>query len=503
MFLLSRVATPGLVLLSLALLGYSIARASLVSYNNDEALTFLYHARSSVVDIVNYNSRIMPSNNHMLNSLLMKASSALLGESELALRLPNVLAHAVYLTTCLLLVRAYAPAILRPFALIVLSLNPYFLEFFSLSRGYGLAVASMMCSLFFALRAADPHRNLARHLWPAAIFASVTVLASIPFVNFCVAMFAVLGAIVLWRSRPTSLDQATWRAWLGRALRGSLPLLVSGLAVVAVMLPPILKLRQLNHFYIGGTIGFWTDTVGSLVDGSLYNVFYEDAAMPVVQVFVAVMLLLSAGLLVVRLVRRQADAHLTLTAIVLALVLLMSVSSIAQHQLLGVNYLKGRIGIMFVPLFSLLVLNFFLSLGKLLQGTRFSLVSPVAIVLLAALLGFHAANTLNTSYSAVLRGNASTRQMIDDLTAHYESTYGQDGTPVKVGISAGFKPVVEYYIVTRQLEWLKLQEFNTLREDYDYYYYDVDDGVVLNKKNLIRLDTYPLTGGVLATKVPD
>jgi hypothetical protein len=168
-----------------------------------------------------------------------------------------------------------------------------------------------------------------------------------------------------------------------------------------------------------------------------------------------------------------------------------------------VNYLKGRIGIMFVPLFSLLVLNFFLSLGKLLQGTRFSLVSPVAIVLLAALLGFHAANTLTTSYSAVLRGNASTRQMIDDLTAHYESTYGQDGTPVKVGISAGFKPVVEYYIVTRQLEWLKLQEFNTLREDYDYYYYDVDDGVVLNKKNLIRLDTYPLTGGVLATKVPD
>src|SRR6185503_6930941 len=105
-------------------------------------------------------------------------------------------------------------------------------------------------------------------------------------------------------------------------------------------LPPILKLRQLNHFYIGGTISFWTDTVGSLVDGSLYNVSYEDAAMPVVKVFVAVMLLLSAGLLLVRLVRRQADAHLTLTAIVLALVLLMAISSIVQHQLLGVNYLK-------------------------------------------------------------------------------------------------------------------------------------------------------------------
>ena len=69
MFLLSRVATPGMVLLSLALLGYSIARASLLSYNNDGALTFLYHARSSVVDIVNDSSRIMPSNNHMLKKV--------------------------------------------------------------------------------------------------------------------------------------------------------------------------------------------------------------------------------------------------------------------------------------------------------------------------------------------------------------------------------------------------------------------------------------------------
>jgi hypothetical protein len=504
MFLLSRAATPGTILLSLALLGYSIARASLVSYNNDEALTFLYHARSSVVDIINYNSRIMPSNNHMLNSLLMKASSALLGESELALRLPNVLAHAVYLTTCFFLVRAYAPAILRPFALILLGLNPYFLEFFSLSRGYGLAVAAMICSLFFALRAADSRRGLARDLWLAAGFAGVTVLASIPFVNFFVAMFAVLGTIVLWRSRPSISAPVNWLAWVGRAVQAAVPLMVTGIAVLAIMLPPILKLRQLNHFYIGGKISFWADTVGSLIDGSLYNAPYEDAAMPIVQVFVAVMLLLSVGLLIVRLVRRQFDAHLTMSAIVLALALLMAASSILQHQLLGVNYLKGRIGIMFVPIFSLLVLNFCLSLGALLIGTRFRQLGPFTIVALAVLLGTHAANTLNTSYSAVLRGNASTRQMIDDLTTHYESNYGQDpGAKVTVGVSAIFKPVVEYYAIARQLEWLKLEEFNTLREDYDYYYYDTDDGRVLNKKNLIRLDVYPQTGGVLATKVPD
>ena len=506
MILMSKLATPGSLLLGLALVGYSLARAALVSYNNDEALTFLYHVRASVADIVSYRVNILPSNNHLLNSLLMKASSVVLGESEVALRLPNVLAHVLYLAMSLLIVRRYVPSFLALAAFLVLNLNPYALEFFSLSRGYGLALSFMMVSLYFCLRHVESERRAPLHVFLSSLFAALAVTASIPFANVYAGLAIVLGVTVLLRRRLLSPELNGLPRRLMLALRDGAPLVLNTALMAAIMVPAVLRLRRADHFITGGTLGFWPDTVMSLVDGSLYGREYKEVVSPLLAGLVVVVFAFNVLLFLYHgLWRREHHQRLSLTLVLVPLTVLVAVSSILHHQMFGVNYLKGRIGVMFIPLFSLLLVNaavYLVSVGRASMLRKLG----VALLLLAAVgVSLHALMTFNVTHSMVLRGNASTKQAMDALVAHYATTFvrtpGQE--EVKLGISGIYKPVVTYYALSRDLDWLEVVEFNTLKEDVDYYYYDREDGRVLDKKNLIRLAVYPSTGATLATKVPD
>jgi hypothetical protein len=500
---LSRFATPCTLLLALALFGYTVARAMLLSLNNDEALTFLYHARSSALDIIQYNSKIMPSNNHMLNSLLMKLSTTALGTSELALRLPNVLAQLPFLAFSFLIVRRYLPPALALAGFLVINATPYFIEFFSLSRGYGIAMGCMMSSLYFCLRYLEARRWAPLLVFLSSLFAMIAVFASIPFLDYYLALAGVLGVITLCRHRPIIASRDKLLPWLGGVLRDVAPLAANSAVLAAVMLPIIVKLRAVDHFYTGGKIGFWEDTVMSLVDGSLYRLDYDDAVRPVLQGTVVLVSLFNAWLFC-RAVRRPFEARSGLTLVVVPLLFMIAIGSILEHQLFGVNYLKGRIGVMFIPLF---LLSFVGAAGYLATICR----TPVwrrfgaTLLVVAALgVGIHALNAFNLTHSTVLRGNASTRQMMDDLQRHFATEFrATPGEEIRLGVSSIYKPVVSYYVLSRQLDWLEVVEIVNPRQDYDYYYYDQDDGRVLNTRNLIRLRTYPITSAVLATKVPD
>jgi uncharacterized membrane protein len=90
----------------------------------------------------------MSANNHLLNTWLMKCSVNLFGESEFALRLPNVLAAGVYFfASGALLEKLFEKRWQIVLAFLVLTLNPFILDFFCVARGYGISLAMMMCGL--------------------------------------------------------------------------------------------------------------------------------------------------------------------------------------------------------------------------------------------------------------------------------------------------------------------------------------------------------------------
>ncbi len=92
------------ILFGLTVLAYAAARAVLVPITHDEAFTFLHWSRAPWRAIFLFRGPER-ANNHLLNTLLMKASMALFGPGEAALRLPNLLALASYLASLWLLLR--------------------------------------------------------------------------------------------------------------------------------------------------------------------------------------------------------------------------------------------------------------------------------------------------------------------------------------------------------------------------------------------------------------
>ena len=83
----------------------------------------------------------------------MHFSASVFGDSPFALRLPNILAHGLYLFfTAKIVLLHKRNALINLSLFILLNAHPYLLDFFSLARGYGLAIASMTAGLFYACR---------------------------------------------------------------------------------------------------------------------------------------------------------------------------------------------------------------------------------------------------------------------------------------------------------------------------------------------------------------
>ncbi|MCX6800323.1 MAG: hypothetical protein NT091_04220, partial [Candidatus Falkowbacteria bacterium] len=112
---------------------YSCLRSCFLSITHDEAITVLYHSQHSFWDIVYYNTPIL-SNNHLLNTLLVKLSIALFGFNELAVRVPALLGHLLYLTGIYQLIKfVYRKSdVFFGIPIIFLVANPFVLDFFSL-----------------------------------------------------------------------------------------------------------------------------------------------------------------------------------------------------------------------------------------------------------------------------------------------------------------------------------------------------------------------------------
>jgi len=130
-----------------------LVRAQSLSFTHDESLTYLHGVRPGLERLLAFS--YVDANNHLLNTLLAWLSSLAFGNGELALRLPNVAAFVLFFTAVFLLLRRRVrPALVVP-GLLLLTCNPFQLDFFALCRGYGLGLGFMAASLYFASRSLE------------------------------------------------------------------------------------------------------------------------------------------------------------------------------------------------------------------------------------------------------------------------------------------------------------------------------------------------------------
>lgn len=214
------------IVIAVAAALYLAARAVHVPLTYDEASSFDRYVNADLPALLDFAS----ATNHLLNSVLTKAAYVVLGDRPWVLRLPNVLAGWAYLALVVSLAGRLRIAVLGLAGLIVLASNPYLLDYFALSRGYGLAMALLMASVCFLLRwwdrpagAIAGRRDLA---WTVAM-AGAAVAANFAVLPAFVAILLVIVARLAWAPRPTvspAADTSTlsWRQVAGWAIVATL-----------------------------------------------------------------------------------------------------------------------------------------------------------------------------------------------------------------------------------------------------------------------------------------
>ena len=167
-----------------------MVRAGTQSVTIDEADTYLdWVARTSP------GHWEAASNNHVLNTLLMRLFTSLFGLSHLTLRTPALIGAAIYISAAYVFCRILTNDTLRQWLVFVcLVYNPFLFDYLVAARGYSLGMAFLMAALVLAA--------WAQSRWPPdRIGAACSVCAALSLAgNFSFAFVdgAAMLAIFAW-----------------------------------------------------------------------------------------------------------------------------------------------------------------------------------------------------------------------------------------------------------------------------------------------------------------
>lgn len=179
--------------------GLVVARAVLVPLTYDEAASYLRYISQDFLAIFNFEV----ATNHFLNTLPTKLVSIIAGDSELALRLPSLAGYGLYLSFSVLILRSISERAVAIAGFVLLNLNPYLLDYFALSRGYGLSLGCLMGALFFFLRFAGARVSGESGRTDAAralMFGCAAVLAGFSLLDAYLGIFVVM-IVMAWTFR--------------------------------------------------------------------------------------------------------------------------------------------------------------------------------------------------------------------------------------------------------------------------------------------------------------
>lgn len=359
------VSTAGIVLAALVVLlsVYVALRAVYMSLTHDEAFTFFSYIKQPW----EFTLEVKYTNNHLLNSVLAKLSSTMLGESEFALRLPNVLGGILFFVCAArILVNLKPSGWFAPLAFVALSCNAFMIDFFSLCRGYGLSMGLLAAALLFQQMVFLKNRK-SIFIALSLLCSACAVTANYTLFNFFLIHFAFNLALEIYRIRSVRKDRRK------TLILTSTALIITGWTVwyVSVMLKMLFKLNTLGNFNFGGTSGFWQDTVWSLVMQSCFPIIVDRNWLLVFVPVVAAVLFTYTVFVALKFLKQRDFSAPGMFNVFLVVALGGCVAAMtAQHYLLGVFYSADRTALYFIPLFSLLLLSVYVSRFRFITAFR-------------------------------------------------------------------------------------------------------------------------------------
>ncbi|MCB0756331.1 MAG: hypothetical protein KDB98_12100, partial [Flavobacteriales bacterium] len=300
---------------------YVLFRAILVPITYDEVTTFFRY-----INLGHYwpGDGLWDANNHILNSFLSIWSFRVFGVDEVWLRLPNVLASMIYLAAAVGLSSLIANKRLKWLLLLALCCNHFVLEFFAVSRGYGLSMALLLLSILFLYKWSINSGLTELFMALAAIQLATLANLSLLTVNLLIVLWVVGWLLLKTRTK---------------LIPSFLMLAVSGWCV-KWFVELSFEYKERGLLYYGSGSGIWDSMLLSLAGQGFPGV---ESAFPFVAA--GIVLVLSV-VTVIHILKNGLEERILFAYLFFGA--LMAV--VFMHHFMGVNYPEDRVAMHFLVL---------------------------------------------------------------------------------------------------------------------------------------------------------
>ena len=396
-------------------------------------------------------------NNHVLNTLLSRTSSAHFHLTELSLRLPSLLFGMLYLWVVYRVARRFGSGPVFLMVVALLTLNPMVLDGMSEARGYGMGLALLMWAMELMVEWAEgvsagklkSGKLKSGKFNLAAVFLGLSVVASLAFVVPAVALGVVFLA---WSNGWGGVNQRQ-----GQGI---------GFGLAAFLTAFVFLVIPIDHIEPGTFLEGATSlrqTLNSMTISSLGTSLSIVAAT----VRAGMALLAMAGAVAAGVMwRRRAGGLVVLSGGTLALSLVIL---LAAHRWVHSRFPEGG-SVYLIPLCTLLVTALILKWKHKAVQIAFYVVGVLLIGRYVSEVDFHGYGAGREfaggrALAKALRADAGTRA-------------------VRIGVSEGAEPIVNYYRTRlRQGNWERIER-KPLAGIYEYYVLAGADRALVEQRHL-------------------
>lgn len=481
----NKLALPLLIIFGVLLFIYTTARAYFLSITWDESQSYLEFIRHNIVLWNDYD--FMSANNHLLNTLGGIVFTKWFGLSEFSLRISSLIAHAFFLFYSAKLVYKMENKWIALSAFLILNLNPFMLDFFSLARGYSISLGMMMASVFYLFELhTSGYRT--KHGLLSILFAILGTLGNLTLLNYLVVLYGVIMLLLTYNNHKDS------KRVLSTMRRSALQMLLPSIVLALFlwfMLPYSFKLKEAGALFMGGENGFWQDTVGSIVPRLWYHLDFSYWLIRITKIFFVVVLVSSLIYIGLKHAKGKTTNENMFLGSLLLLFLLIILFTLAQHYLLGTLYLIER-AVLF--LFVLLMLIFAFFVNELFKEQKFfqSILHVFALVVFV-----HFLFSFNLKYVYEWKDECDSKEMLQDLKQIKQPPKSKFNLSISMPLI--LESEINYYRVADTLTWLN----QAIREKkihylHDYYFLKKDQYDMIQHDSLEVIKIYPTSGNILA-----
>ena len=321
---------------------FVLAEAIWMPLTHDEYSTIGF-SQESIIDIITYEDPI--PNNHILNTLLLKLNISIFGDMLFTNRLFNILSFIPFYIFTVLLSGLISRDLFLRFTLVVMvTMQPFFMDFFSVSRGYCISLCFLMISLYYFARTLTnlTTKNLVLSLTTGAL----GVIASFTLLNYYIPLSFLLTIFIIknYRSIPTAVN-VKFHLFL---------IVVIGLLLASFCYLPFSKMMATDQFVYWGSNGFFKDTVVELIYSLRSGIHYFrwDKEVYALVIFSLFIIMFLSGLYIWYRSKTRDTMYLYFSALFILTLLYNNV----QFYGAKVPFLNARTSLFFVPLASVCII---------------------------------------------------------------------------------------------------------------------------------------------------